>query len=117
MNRFALSILSPVLALAFFAHLSAAQDVHIPPLASHSQGMGVPVENDEQIDQEKLQKYRALREQELIRDTNQLYQLTSELKDYMDKNSTNVLSLDMLKKAEKIEKLAHSVRIRMKNMQ
>jgi hypothetical protein len=37
-----------------------------------------------------------------------------ELKDSVDKSSENVLSLDVVKKAEEIEKLAHSVKDKMK---
>ena len=111
-----------LLAFAVFTSItvaapSVAQDVHIPPLAANSQGMGVPTKTDDEVNQERLQKYREIRQQELHRDMDQLYQLTTELKEYMDKNGNNVLSLDMLKKAEKMEKLAHSVRTKMKNVQ
>jgi hypothetical protein len=124
-NMFERAVLSAFAVLIFigFAPFSSAQSntspggVHLPPLAEQSQGMGVPVKTEDQVNQERLQKYREVREQELRHDTDQLYQLTSELKDYMDKNSTNVLSLDMLKKAEKIEKLSHSVRTKMKDVQ
>jgi hypothetical protein len=37
-----------------------------------------------------------------------------ELKDSVDKSSENVLSLEVVKKAEEIEKLAHSVKDKMK---
>ena len=91
--------------------------LHLPPLAEQSQGMGVPVKTEEQVNQERLQKYRELRQQEIRRDSEKLYQLTGELKEYVDRNSSTVLSLDMLKKAEAIEKLAHSVRQKMKDFQ
>ena len=38
----------------------------------------------------------------------------TELKEYVDKTNENVLSFDVMKKAEEIEKLAHSVRGKMK---
>lgn len=45
----------------------------------------------------------------------QLYKLASELKDQVEKtDSSKVLSLDLLKKAEEIEKLAHDIRNRSK---
>ena len=47
-------------------------------------------------------------------DTDKLLKLAVELKDSGDKSSENVLSLDVLKKAEEIEKLAHSVKDKMK---
>jgi len=45
----------------------------------------------------------------------QLYQLASELKEEVEKtDSTKVLSLNLMKKAEEIEKLAHDIRNRSK---
>jgi len=44
-----------------------------------------------------------------------LYQLATELKTEVDKtDSTKVLSLNLVKKAEEIEKLAHDIKIRSK---
>jgi hypothetical protein len=40
--------------------------------------------------------------------------MATELKDYVDKTNENVLSLEVVKKAEEIEKLAHSVKEKMK---
>ena len=37
-----------------------------------------------------------------------------ELKAYVDKSNENVLSLEVIRKAEEIEKLAHSVKDKMK---
>jgi hypothetical protein len=47
-------------------------------------------------------------------DTDRLLKLSVELKQYVDKSDENVLSLDVIKRAEEIEKLAHSVREKMK---
>jgi len=47
-------------------------------------------------------------------DADKLLKLSVELKTYADKSDENVLSLDVIKKAEEIEKLAHSVRDKMK---
>jgi hypothetical protein len=44
-------------------------------------------------------------------DVEHLYELATELRDQVKKsNSTDVLSLDLLKKAEEVEKLAHQIR-------
>ena len=51
---------------------------------------------------------------ELKRDTDRLLQLATELKTHVDKADENMLSLDVLKKTEQIEKLAKSVRDKMK---
>jgi hypothetical protein len=47
-------------------------------------------------------------------DTDKLLKLSVELKQSVDKSDENVLSLDVIKKAEEIEKLAHSVKEKMK---
>jgi len=62
-----------------------------------------------------MAKRANLERQALLRsDTEKLVKLTTELKDYVDKSNENVLSLDVLKKADEIEKLAHSVKEKMK---
>jgi hypothetical protein len=50
----------------------------------------------------------------LKNDTDKLLRLSVELKSYVDKSDENVLSLDVVKKAEEIEKLAKSVKDKMK---
>ena len=47
-------------------------------------------------------------------DTDKLLKLSVELKAYVDKSDENVLSLDVIKKADEIEKLAKSVKDKMK---
>jgi hypothetical protein len=96
---------------------SSPGGMHLPPLAEQSQGMGVPMKTEDQVNQERLQKYRMLRQQELLRDATKLHQLSGELKDYLDKSGSTILSVEMLKKAEAVEKLAHSVRSKMKDLQ
>lgn len=50
----------------------------------------------------------------LKNDTDKLLKLSVELKAYVDKSDENVLSLDVIKKADEIEKLARSVKDKMK---
>jgi len=50
----------------------------------------------------------------LKHDTDKLLRLSVELKEFVDKSDENVLSLDVIKKAEEIEKLAKSVKEKMK---
>jgi hypothetical protein len=47
-------------------------------------------------------------------DTDKLLKLSVELKAYVDKSNENVLSVDVIKKADEIEKLAKSVKDKMK---
>jgi hypothetical protein len=54
------------------------------------------------------------RQKELKNDTEKLFQLATELKDHVGKTDENTLSLDVIRKAEEIEKLAKKVREKMK---
>ena len=54
------------------------------------------------------------RQKNLMQDTDKLLRLATELKQYVDKTDENTLSLDVIKKAEEIEKLAKKVREKMK---
>jgi hypothetical protein len=54
------------------------------------------------------------RQEDLKRDTDKLLQLANELKAYVDKTNENIMSVEVVKKTEEIEKLAHSVREKMK---
>jgi hypothetical protein len=66
------------------------------------------------LEKDMAKKRNQARQAELKRDTEKLLRLSSELKQYVDKTNENVLSLEVLKKAEEIEKLAHSVKEKMK---
>ena len=54
------------------------------------------------------------RQSQLKHDTDELYKLASELKKSVDSSNENVLSVEVIRKAEQIEKLAKSVRTKMK---
>jgi predicted nucleic acid-binding Zn-ribbon protein len=73
-------------------------------------------EDDARARAEKEMAKRANQERQaqLKRDTEHLLKLANELQQYVDKSNENVLSLDVVKKAEEIEKLARSVKEKMK---
>jgi len=63
----------------------------------------------------ELGKKRNLaRQEDIKKDTDKLLELATELKQYVDKTNEDILSMDVIKKADEIEKLAHSVREKMK---
>jgi hypothetical protein len=71
-----------------------------------------PIEEKMEHDREKaLNKQR---QTNLQKDTDRLLKLATELKEYVDKSNEHTLSLDVIKKADEIEKLAKSVKDRMK---
>jgi hypothetical protein len=76
-----------------------------------------PADDDEtrqRIARDMAKKANQDRQALLKADTDKLVKLAGELKDYVDKSNENVLSLEVLKKAEEIEKLARSVKDKMK---
>ncbi|HZY62762.1 MAG TPA: hypothetical protein VFE38_09565 [Edaphobacter sp.] len=54
------------------------------------------------------------RQKHLVEDTDKLLLLATQLKQDVDKTNKDVLSIDVIKKADEIEKLAHSIKDRMK---
>jgi hypothetical protein len=106
------------------SHIAAAQIMQTPPLTTPqtppfgaSQRTG-PYQNDPR-QQEILKKMalqrNAARQDQLVKDTNKLLALATELKTDVDKTDKNVLSVDVIKKADEIEKLAKNVKERMKD--
>ena len=89
-----------------------------PPPPPHRGDINVtPADGDEareQIEHDMAKKAAKDRVTALKSDTDKLLKLSVELKAYVDKSDENVLSLDVIKKAEEIEKLAKSVRDKMK---
>ncbi len=66
------------------------------------------------MERDRLKRMNKERHERLKSDTDKLLVLATELKQYVDRTNENTLSLDVLKKAEEIEKLARSVREKMK---
>jgi hypothetical protein len=66
------------------------------------------------MEQDMAKKAIEERHAALKRDTDRLLKLSTELKAYVDKANQHTLSLEVVKKAEEIEKLAHSVKEKMK---
>ena len=67
------------------------------------------------MQQELISRAVVERQAKLKQDTDKLLALAAELKQHVDKTGPNVLSLDVIKKAQEIEKLAKSVREKMRD--
>lgn len=103
-----------LVAVLAFSGVSRAQQIHLPPAVSQSQGMGSPpVTPNDPIQRQQAMAASAQRQIEIRRDAEKMAELTQELKEYLAKND-QVMSLDAVKKVEQIEKLAHSVKGKMK---
>ena len=59
-------------------------------------------------------KENVKRQQDLKKDTDKLLELATQLKQHVDKTNENTLSVEVIKKAGEIEKLARSVKEKMK---
>jgi hypothetical protein len=66
------------------------------------------------IEQMAMAHAIAERRAQLRTDTEKLVALTAELKQHVDKAGANILSMDVIKKAQEIQKLAKSVQDKMK---
>lgn len=84
----------------------------LDPLAAPRAG----TEDGPRVRMEKDMAKRAnqARQADLKRDTEKLLKLATELKESVDKTSESTRSLNVIKKAEEIERLAHSVKDKMK---
>ncbi|WP_353070798.1 hypothetical protein [Tunturiibacter gelidiferens] len=70
---------------------------------------------DEPQRTEQQQKLRIIaRQKRLVTDANKLLLLATDLKAQVDKPSTDTLSVDMIKRADEIERLARGVKNQMK---
>ncbi len=122
-------VASAILILLFLVALPASpaaflqQDTTDPMQGDQIHQPGEPPPNSKRLPdedptvrmQKDLEKRANLdRHLHLKTDTDKLFKLATELKDQVDKSNQNILSLDVVKKAEEIEKLAHSVKEKMK---
>ena len=111
-----LLLLTPVFSLPALtqdASQSAPQNpIQIPRLGT------IPGDRQDEehakIEKDMAKRLNHERQVQLQRDTENLLKLATELKKYVDKTNENTLSLDVVKKADEIEKLAHSVKEKMK---
>ena len=109
-------LLLTVFSIPVFAQMPSVQQPQ--PMSPPQLGTNPPVtDNDDAVtrmNQEVQKKAEQERVVQLKSDTDKLLKLSAELKAYVDKTNANVLSLDVIKKAEQIEKLAKSVKDKMR---
>lgn len=69
---------------------------------------------EEKLEHDREKALNKQRQTNLQKDTDRLLKLATELKESVDKSNEHTLSLDVIKKADEIEKLAKSVKDKMK---
>jgi phosphoribosylaminoimidazole carboxylase (NCAIR synthetase) len=97
--------------------VTSAPAAQIQNIVADRDTMGSPWSD---VSQERLQQMQlahvvAQRQAQLRLDTEKLVALTAELKQHVDKAGANILSMDVIKTAQEIQKLAKSVQDKMKN--
>ena len=106
-----------MLAIPGLAQMVSAAQSQTPPPQMRSD-LNLPIADDadatSRMTQELERKLEKDRVVALKSDTDKLLKLSVELKACVDKTDENVLSLDVIKKAEEIEKLAKSVKDKMR---
>jgi hypothetical protein len=121
MRAFRITIVGVVLVMGASGGLSGGQIVQPMQDPIQRPGLGnghAPVDPDSPLDPHRAElqeKARSVdRQKRLVADTDKLLALATDLKQQVDKTNQNILSVDVIKKADEIEKLAHSVKERMK---
>ncbi len=111
----------PILSLALFAATAnsrvrkdASSTPQVQPVSVLGGDSGSS-ETQQQFHRDQIARLFAQRQAQLRSDTAKLVALTAELKEQVDKTGVNILSLDVVKKAQEIQKLAKSVQDKMKN--
>jgi len=97
--------------------ITASQQAEIQRLAAQVEAR-VKVSSGDALalmEQRQIANLVAERQAQLRRDTEKLVALTAELKQHVDKAGVNILSMDVIKKAAEIQKLAKSVEEKMKH--
>ncbi len=81
---------------------------------SSSSTSDVP-QTEQQLEEQQTKLRNAERQKQLVSDTQKLVALVNELQTDVDKSTKDTLSLDVVRKADEIDKLAKTVRDKMKN--
>ena len=109
--------LSFTLAFVFLFSVSVIAPVRaeeqFPGTISHT-NEPVKDEHVKELERKQAKARNKERQEDIKKDTDKLLQLATELKLYVDKTNENVLSLDVIKKAEQIEKLSKEIQKKMK---
>ncbi len=117
-----LALVASTLLFTAFAATAGPQQQQQSPFGGNRQTVpatGLPSSKGEDADVAAMQQRQVHarndeRQKRLVADTDKLLALATQLHDDVGKTDKNILSLDVVKRAEEIEKLAHNVKERMK---
>jgi hypothetical protein len=98
------------LLLSFYLAPAWAQRAPVPN--SNAPAEHTELEQEMQKNAQKQQQKK--RFEDIKRDSRKLLELATELKQHVDQSGENILSMDVMRKAEEMEKLAHKVKENMR---
>ena len=87
------------------------RSVYDPQPHDPAQAPNIPAD----MQRKQMKELNQERHATLKKDTDKLLQVATELKQQVDKTNENQLSLEVIRKTEEVEKLAKSIRDKMKN--
>jgi hypothetical protein len=98
-----------VFSLSLLAAIAASAE---PQFQQRRGGVQSPVED--RMEKERQKNLNKERQAAMKKDMEKLFQLATELKTGVEKTDENMLSLEVIRKTEEVEKLAKSIRDKMK---
>jgi hypothetical protein len=90
------------------------RSIHDPVLTTPPDANAQMQMRDQQAKQQSFEAANIERKKQIVDDSTKLLKLATDLKAEVDKTDKDTLSLNVIRKAEEIEKLAHNVREKMK---
>jgi spore coat polysaccharide biosynthesis protein SpsF (cytidylyltransferase family) len=117
MFKYVAVLILPLTLFAATANSQMRKDPSGPPQAQPISMLTTDnnLSNDQRLEREQIGRLFAKRQAQLRIDTEKLVALAAELKQQVDKTGVDILSMDVVKKAQEIQKLAKSVQDKMKN--
>ncbi len=96
---------------------AAVNAAEVQKISADREAMNSNLSSDphQRLEQEQAKRLFVERQTQLRVDTEKLLALAAELKLHVDKTGANVLSMDVIKKAQEIQKLAKSVQDKMRD--
>jgi hypothetical protein len=88
--------------------------IFAPPASSQLEAPRGTSQAEKEMQERAAREANKKRQQDIRNDTEKLFQLATELKDAVDKSNEHLLSLEVVRKADEVEKLAHRVKEKMK---
>jgi hypothetical protein len=102
------------LAVGLALMLGGAAFKALPAAPAAAQFVPPPSQAEKEMLERQQREANKRRQQDIRNDTEKLFQLATELKTAVDKSNENLLSLEVVRKADEVEKLAHRVKEKMK---